>query len=52
MLTIYAEVVTHVAGSLEAGGLSGYPESKINVFEVLAKFCSTLFYTNTEDTRP
>ncbi len=25
-LSIYAEVVTFVAGSLEAGGLPGYPE--------------------------
>jgi hypothetical protein len=25
-LLIYAEVVTFVAGSLEAGGLPGYPE--------------------------
>jgi hypothetical protein len=25
-LTIYAAVVTHVAGSLEAGGLPGYPK--------------------------
>jgi hypothetical protein len=36
MLTIYAEVVTSVAGSLEAGGLLGYPESllvEINVMK-------------------
>jgi hypothetical protein len=26
MVQIYAEVVTCVAGSLEAGGLPGYPE--------------------------
>jgi hypothetical protein len=26
MKRIYAEVVTFVAGSLEAGGLPGYPE--------------------------
>ncbi len=27
--TIHAEVVTRVAGSLEAGGLPGYPESLV-----------------------
>jgi hypothetical protein len=30
---IHAEVVTRVAGSLEAGGLAGYPESEINVWK-------------------
>ncbi len=30
-MLIYAEVVTFVAGSLEAGGLPGYPE----VFQLL-----------------
>jgi hypothetical protein len=32
-IDIYAEVVTRVASSLEAGGLPGYPESKINVLK-------------------
>jgi hypothetical protein len=27
LISIYAEVVTHIADSLEAGGLPGYPES-------------------------
>jgi hypothetical protein len=30
---INAEVVTRVAGSLGAGGLPGYPKSKINVLK-------------------
>jgi hypothetical protein len=47
---IHAEVVTRVAGSLEAGGLPGYPEVlfvEINV----TKLCSNLFYTIIEDSR-
>jgi hypothetical protein len=51
---MYAEVVTRVAGSLEAVGLPGYPKVlfvEINVDEVLTKLCSTLFYTIIEDTR-
>ncbi len=30
-LTIYAVVVTFVAGSLEAGGLPGYPEVLVSL---------------------
>ncbi len=33
IFNIHAEVVTRVAGSLEAGGMPGYPESKINVMK-------------------
>ncbi len=46
---MYAEVVTNVAGSLEAVGLPGYPEVFIcwnKRDEVLTKLCSTLFYKN------
>ncbi len=32
-LKIYAEVVTCAAGSLEAEGLPGYPESEINTMK-------------------
>jgi hypothetical protein len=50
---IYAEVVTHVAGSLEAGGLPGYPESLVVEINVMkSKLFSTLFYTNTDEKRP
>jgi hypothetical protein len=31
LTTIYAEVVTFVAGSLEAGGLPGYPEVLVSL---------------------
>jgi hypothetical protein len=51
---MYAEVVTRVAGSLEAVGLPGYPEVLFvenKRGEVLPKLCSTLFYTNMEDAR-
>jgi hypothetical protein len=30
---MYAEVVTHVAGSIEAGGLPRYPKSEINMMK-------------------
>ncbi len=40
---IYAEVVTHVAGSLEAGGLTGYPESEINVLKSWQSFEASIF---------
>jgi hypothetical protein len=33
LLNINAEVVTRVTSSLEAGGLPGYPKSKINVMK-------------------
>jgi hypothetical protein len=45
-------VVTHVAGSLEAGGLPGYPESLVVELNVMkSKLFRNLFNTNTEDTR-
>ncbi len=31
VVSIYAEVVTFVAGSLEAGGLPGYPEVLVSL---------------------
>jgi hypothetical protein len=33
VVSIYAEVVIRVAGSLEAGGLPRYPEREINVIK-------------------
>ncbi len=39
----YAEVVAHVAGSLEAGGLPGYPESEINVLKSWQGFVALYF---------
>ncbi len=42
LMLIHAEVVTRVAGSLEAGGLPGYPESS-KPAEDLTKLGSTLF---------
>jgi hypothetical protein len=44
LVRIYAEVVTCVAGSLEAEGLPGYPKSlfiEINVMKSLTKQFST-----------
>ncbi len=38
-----AEVVTRVANSHEAGGLPGYPESKINVLKSLQSFIALYF---------
>ncbi len=45
---IYAEVVTCVAGSLEA---EGSPRKRNKCVEVLTMLCSTLFSTNIEDGR-
>jgi hypothetical protein len=33
LMLIHAEVITRVAGNLEAGGLPGYPESEINLLK-------------------
>jgi hypothetical protein len=43
MKAIYAEVVTPVAVSLEAGGLPGYPESEINVSKTRQSFVALYF---------
>jgi hypothetical protein len=54
MFKIYAEVVTRVAGSLEAGGLSGYPEVlfvEINVMKSCQSFVALYFSRIMEDTR-
>ncbi len=41
---IYAEVVTRVAGSLDAGGLPGYPKSKINMLKTWQSFVALYFH--------
>ncbi len=50
---IYAEVVTRVAGSLEAEGLPGYPESLIDEINVLKSWQSfvALYFTHLMKTR-
>jgi hypothetical protein len=51
---IHAEIVTRVAGSLEAVGLSGYPKVlfvEINVMKSCQSFVAHYFYTNMEDVR-
>jgi hypothetical protein len=51
---IHAEIVTRVAGSLEAVGLPGYPEVlfvEINVMKSCQSFVALYFYMNMEDAR-
>jgi hypothetical protein len=51
---MYAESVTRLAGSLEAGGLPGYPESlfvEINVIKSWQSHLTLLFNMNNEDMR-
>ncbi len=42
MVQIYAEVVTHVACSLEAGGLPGYPECLFVEINMMKSWQSSL----------
>ncbi len=42
-IDINAEVETHVASSLVAGGLPGYPESEINVLKTWQSFVALYF---------
>jgi hypothetical protein len=52
LLNIYAEVVTPVAGSLEAGGLPGYLKVlfvEISMTKSLQSFVALYFYTVIED---
>ncbi len=50
---IYAEVVAHVAGSLEAGGLPRYPESLFIEINVVKSWqsCFALYFTQLLKTR-
>jgi hypothetical protein len=51
---IYAEVVTRVAGSLEAGGLPGYPKVlyvEINVMKSCQSFVALYFTQLLKNTR-
>ncbi len=51
---MYAEVVARVAGSIEAGGLPGYPEVlfvEINVVKSCQSFVALYLYMIMEDVR-
>jgi hypothetical protein len=53
-IIIHAEVVTHVASSLRAGGLPGYPEVlfvEINVMKSCQSFVALYLTRITKDTR-